>query len=336
MIHPIDPVTLIQAQERIRPYIRQTPLLESQRLNDWLQARVLFKAEGYQVTGSFKVRGAINALLTHIERGQKPQKVAVFSSGNHAQGCAWACQLLGIPLQVFMPQNTSPLKVQATRSYGAQVIITATRKEAESLCEKAAQEGALRLPPFDDDDVIIGQGTLMMEILAQEPAIDAVFATCGGGGMLSGCYLSKQLLAHPCQIYGCEPELAADATHSYQSGTIYRFDTPPATIADGARTPAICERTFEYLKQIAGFYTATEKQIVYWCQWLSHLLKTPVEPTSAVAMAGAWKHLKQKHVKGPIVVLLSGANLSGQTQAQIWQKDFLESIPSLELDIEKL
>ena len=106
MIHSIDPLNLMQAQKRISPYVRHTPLLESRKLNEWLQTRIFFKAEGHQVTGSFKVRGAINTLLRHIEEGQKPKKVAVFSSGNHAQGCAWACQLLDIPAQIFMPQTT--------------------------------------------------------------------------------------------------------------------------------------------------------------------------------------------------------------------------------------
>jgi threonine dehydratase len=319
--------SLLQAQQRIKTFIHLTPILESHLLNEWLGTRILFKAEGLQKTGSFKFRGAINALLAAIERGKKPARVAVFSSGNHAQGCAWACKLLNIPLQVFMPSSTSSLKIQATRSYGAQVILTQTRQESENLCDQAEREGALKLSPFDHDDVILGQATLAYEALSTYPSVKALFATCGGGGCLSGSWLARDLLEHSCQIYGCEPEVADDAKRSVQQGSIFRFPTPPESIADGARTPSVCERTFYFLKKINGFYTASEQEIIYWCQWLSHLLKIPVEPTSAVAMVGAYKHLKLYPNCDTLMILLTGGNLSAETQSKIWQENYLCYLP---------
>jgi threonine dehydratase len=296
-----------------------------------------FKAEGFQVTGSFKVRGALYSMLQAKQRYPgKKLKFTVFSSGNHAQGCAWAARQLGFEVDVFMPENTSAIKVQATRHYGARVTLTPTRKEAEEACLKKIQEGSLWLHPFDNDEGICGQGTAALEAFSQMPQFpSAIFATCGGGGWLSGTYLARELASLPCEIYGAEPRQAADATLSFNQGSIYRFTSQPHSIADGARTPGVCARTFQYLQELDGFFTASEQEIIYWSQWLCHLLKTPVEPTSALAMAAARQYLLQyKAPKGPLLVMLSGGNISPSAYQKIWNTSWLETLPHPGLDFE--
>jgi threonine dehydratase len=336
MISRLHPSAIASALPLIQPWIKTTPLLHSSLLDGWMGHPIYFKAEGFQVTGSFKVRGALYSMIqAKKEHPSSKFKFAVFSSGNHAQGCAWAGSKLGAEVDVFMPENTSAIKVQATRAYGARVHLTSTREEAEKACLQKAEEGSRWLHPFDNDDGICGQGTAALEALSQmtvNPA--AIFATCGGGGWLSGTYLARELSGLSCEIYGAEPAQAADATKSFETGRIHRFTHQPHSIADGARTPGVCERTFQYLRELDGFFTASEEEILYWCQWLSHLLKTPVEPTSAVAMAAARQYLlkhRNAKPKGPLLVMLSGGNISPASYQKIWSHPWLEKPPSPDL-----
>lgn len=325
---PIPPSAIREAHTRIAPYITRTPLLESHLLNQWLGHTVLFKAESYQRTGAFKARGALNTLLTLKEQDKLPQKVVAFSSGNHAQAVAWAGKQLGVDITIYLPQFVSAVKKQATESYGAKVVITSTRQEAEELCAKAVQEGALLIPPFDHDSVIIGQGTSCLEALEDGAKPDAVFVPCGGGGVTSGTYLATRLLAPETLVYAGEPRQANDASQSYHAGRIIGFDTSPPTIADGVRTPRISERTFQYLRQLNGFYEIEEAEIIYWTQWLTHLLKTSCEPTSAVAMAAAWRWLRTQESAKRVLILLTGGNIDAETQKRLWTEDYLKSPPS--------
>lgn len=326
---PISPIAIKTALSRISPYICRTPLRESQRLNNWLGHEVVFKVEALQKTGAFKVRGALNTLLSLKEQGKLPEKVVAFSSGNHAQAVAWAGQQLGVQVTVYLPGFVSAIKKQATESYGATVISTATRKEAEEYCAKAVSQGAYLIPPFDKDEVIIGQGTACLEALEDGANPDAVFVPCGGGGITSGTYLATKLLAPHVHVYAGEPVQANDAARSYREGKIVAFDTSPPTIADGVRTPSISERTFVYLQQLAGFYEIEEEEICYWTQWITHLLKTTCEPTSAVAMAAAYQWLKQQNTKKRVLIMLSGGNIATETQQLIWKKDYLDTPPCL-------
>ena len=326
---PLSPDTIAQSHERIKPYIRHTPLLESSLLNEWLGHRIVFKAEGFQKTGAFKIRGAINTLLTLKERGKLPKEVVAFSSGNHAQGVALACRLLDVKATIIMPAFTSPIKIQGTRGYGANVILTQTRQEAEALSENYAAKGIELIPPFSRDEVIIGQGTICYEALQQNNEPDAVFATCGGGGLLSGTYLGAQLIKPSIKIYGAEPLNANDVVQSLRASRIIRLADTPNTIAEGAMTLSITERTFYYLKKLAGIYEITEEEIIYWTQWLTHLLKISVEPTSAAAMAAAAKWLGVQGEKRTVLIILSGGNISPETYLKIWQHNLLEQLPSL-------
>ncbi len=326
----LTPKSIEEAYNRISPYINKTPLIRSSLLNEWTGHDITFKVEAFQKAGSFKTRGALNSFLSLKEQNKLPKKVVAFSSGNHAQSVAWCAKILGIEATIFLPDHTSKIKQQATRSYGANVILTKTRSEAEAGAKKMVQdEGAYYLPPYDHDMVIAGQGTSAYEAYKDGVEANAVFATCGGGGWLSGTVLATQLLSPKTKVFASEPLNANDAARSYKTGEIYKFAESPETIADGAKALCISERTFNFIKQVEGFYEITEDNIIYWTQWLSHLLKTTIEPTSATAMAGAYEWLKTQKTKQKVLVMLSGGNIAPETHRIIWAKDFTTTLPKI-------
>lgn len=329
MFTSLSPDTITQAHKRIAPYIHRTPLMESHVLNSWLGHDIVFKVEGLQKGGAFKIRGALNALLGLKEEGKLPTKVVAFSSGNHAQAVAMAGKMLGVHTTVIMPSFVSKVKQQATISYGAELKLTSTRQEAEALAQRYADEGAYLLHPSADARVIAGQGTACLEALEDGAKPDAIFATCGGGGLLAGTYVAAQHYAPQALVFGSEPLMANDATRSYRSGEIVSFDDTPMTIADGARTLHVSDITFAYLRQLADFYEIAEEDILYWTQWLQHMLKVSVEPTSAVAMAGAFEWLKTQTQGKRVLVILSGGNIDATSYQKIWAKDYLSQVPSL-------
>lgn len=323
---PLAPIAVKEAYNRICSYIKRTPLVHSTLLNQFLKHEIHFKIEGLQTTGAFKARGALNTLLALKEQDCLPQEVVAFSSGNHAQAVAWAGRKLGIKTTVFLPSSTSKIKQQATISYGARVINTANRTEAEERSAEMADKGAYFIHPYDNDLVIAGQGTACLEAL-DDFKPKAIFSPCGGGGLLSGTYLAAQLLSPESLVYAGEPLQANDAALSYREGKIVRFQDSPTTIADGARTLAVSERTFHYLKKLQGFYEVTEKEIIYWTQWLTHLLKFTIEPTSALAMAAAYQWMMEQSEPQKILVILSGGNVAPETYQAIWRENCLEKIP---------
>lgn len=324
----LNPSEVEIAYNRIFGYVHRTPLISSSILNNFLGHEILFKVESLQKIGAFKIRGALNTLLSLKEQGSLPKEVVAFSSGNHAQAVAVAGKILNVKTTIILPSFTSPIKQQATKYYGAEVINTSTRKEAEEKTAEIAARGAFFIHPFDNDEVIAGQGTSCYEALKDGANPNAIFATCGGGGWLSGTFLAKELLAPSVKVFGAEPLQANDASQSYSAKKIVRFADSPPTIADGARAPAVSERTFHYLKQLDGFFEIPESEIIYWTQWLMHLLKITVEPTSAVAMAGAFEWLKTQKTKQRVLVLLSGGNIAPETYQKIWQESYLEKLPS--------
>ncbi len=326
----LDPEVVRHAYNRIKPSINLTPLLQSSHLNNWLGHEVIFKVEALQKIGAFKTRGAINTMLSLKEQGKMPDVLATFSSGNHAQAVALAASLFGIRSTVFMAKTASKIKVQATRGYGAELIITENRAEAEARAKDLEKDrGTYFIHPFDNDMVIAGQGTACFEALETGIKPAAIFATCGGGGLLSGTYLAKELCSAESLVFAGEPANANDAARSYNSGQIVSFENSPKSIADGALTLAVSPRTFHYLQKLDGFYEIGEIEIIYWTQWLTHLLKISIEPTAAVAMAAAFKWLQMQKQKQQILVILSGGNIAPETQRIIWENDCLGKIPAL-------
>ena len=324
---PFEPLKIEAAHQRISPYIHRTPLLQSKILNEFLGHKIIFKAESLQKIGAFKIRGALNTLLTLKEKNALPKSIVAFSSGNHAQAVAVAGKLLNIKTTIIMPSFTSSIKRQAAAYYGAEMIITTTRKEAEEKAAEMEADGAFLIHPIDNDCEIAGQGTACYEALKDGANPAAIFATCGGGGLLSGTFLAKELLSPRSLVFGGEPLQANDASLSYKAQKIIGFNESPPTIADGARALSISERTFHYIQQVDGFFEIDEETIIYWTQWLMHLLKITVEPTSAVAMAAAFAWLKTQKTEQEVLVILSGGNISPETYQKIWQKNYLEQLP---------
>jgi threonine dehydratase len=323
----ISPQEVAIAHMRIKSYIRRTPIMSSSALNTLLGHEVIFKTENFQKIGAFKARGAINKLLILKEQNKLQDRLVAFSAGNHSQAVAWAAKIFGIKATIFLPEIASSIKIQATKSYGANVIITKTRQEAEDQTYELAKKGACLVHAYDDDAIITGQGTAMFEALADSKENpDAIFAACGGGGLLSGSYLAKELLCPSSLVFGVEPANANDATYSYNKNKLYRFDDSPNTIADGVRTLSLSCRTFHYIKNIDGFVEVDENEIIRWVQYLSHFLKINIEPTAALAMAGAYKWLKKQTIKKRIIVILSGGNTAPDMHKYIWQEDYLKDL----------
>lgn len=316
------------AYNRIKPYVNHTPLLQSEMLNHLLDSNLYFKFEGMQKVGAFKARGALNTLLHLKEQGNLPKEVVAYSSGNHAQAVAWAAKQLKIKATIIVPSMASKIKIAATKAYGAEVIITHERQEAEDLAHTKAKTAFL-LPPYDHDDVIAGQGTATLEAWMDKGNFDAVFAPCGGGGLISGTYLATRLFSSKAAVYACEPTIANDAAESYRTGVIRRFDKTPMTIADGTRTLGVSERTFQYIKNLNGFYEISEEEIIYWTQWLKHLLKINLEPTGALGMAGAYKYITNGNIKKKILIIVSGGNIDSDTYLKIWEQSYLEKSPKI-------
>lgn len=324
----LSPHSVVEALDRIQGSIHHTPLMRSSLLDTWLGHEIIFKMDALQKVGAFKYRGVTNTLLSLLEQGERPRKVVAFSSGNHAQATAAVCQKLGIPAEVHMHRGSSPLKQAATRSYGATVVLSPTRREAEdNAAASAAESGAYLLHPYDNDLVIAGQGTSCLEALQDGAAPTAIFCTCSGGGWISGTYLATQHLQPGTPVFAGEPLQANDAARSYRSGEIFIFEDMPQTIADGATALCLKPRTFQYIRQLAGFYEVTEDDILYWTQWLISLLKINIEPTSAVAMAAAFQWLQTQTTRQRVLVMISGGNIAPETQARIWAQNRMELRP---------
>lgn len=291
----LNSIEVLQAQVRLAPYIVKTALLEFPELNDRFGCRVFFKYEGAQHTGSFKFRGALNTVLQWREQGEKIQQIVAVSSGNHAQGVAYAAKIFSYPCTVFMPKNASLLKIKHTQEMGAEVVLCDSRQEMVDRALERKKNGAHFIPPFDLDSVIAGQGTSCLEVLQDGLRPKIIFATVSGGGWISGTFLATRQMGVESAVIGAEPALANDAYLSFIKGEIVALQQPTLTIADGARVPQVADRTFEILKQLDAILTVSEDEIIFWMKEFSKVSGLVVEPTSAVAIAGAFRWMELLH-----------------------------------------
>ncbi|GAA6622672.1 threo-3-hydroxy-L-aspartate ammonia-lyase [Scytonema sp. NUACC26] len=297
------------AAKRLAGIAHRTPVLTSRTVSDRTHSQVFFKCENFQRTGSFKFRGAYNA-LSQLSEEQKEKGVLTFSSGNHAQGIALAGQLLKIPTTVAMPDDAPSVKLAATRSYGAEVILY-NRKETnrEELAHNLLKEKALTLiPPYDHPHIIAGQGTAARELIQEVGELDLLLVCCGGGGLLSGSAIATKAALPNCRVIGVEPALADDATRSFYTKTLQTVENPD-TIADGARTPYLGKITFPLvLHYVDDMVTVSEEAIVRTMFFLWERLKIVVEPTGVLAASA----LLEGVVKAPgarVGVILTGGNV---------------------------
>jgi threonine dehydratase len=319
-IHMIQALSnLIEAQNRIKKFIIETPILQSEALNYYLNHEFYFKVDALQKTGAFKIRSVLNHLLALKEMGNMPKKIVAYSTGNHGIAVAYACNLLHIKCRIYLPKSTAYLKAQIAKRYYAEVIYTETRLKAELKAREDAADGYYFLHPSDSDLSIAGSGTMCLEALNSLPfKPDAIFASCGGGGLLAGSYLAKELASPNSLIFGCEPEAANDAFLSRQNNELFAFKTTPQTVADGLIALKISERTFAHIKKLDGMYLVSEERIKYWTIWLSYLLKITVEPSCAISMEGAMQWAKTQEIKQKILILISGGNIDHDFYSNLW------------------
>ena len=231
-----------EAAKRIQAFIHKTPVLTSVTLDNLLGKQLFFKAEHLQKTGSFKIRGALNAAL----QASDASGFIAFSSGNHAQALAYAAKLLGKPAIILMPFDASEQKVKATKALGADVRtngVTTENREA-LVAQLAAETGYQFIPPYNDERVMAGQGTVALEFLEQAPDIEAILVPIGGGGLISGIATVVKALRPDIKIIGVEPETANDAQQSLRAGKRVALPATPKTIADGVRTIIVGDQTF--------------------------------------------------------------------------------------------
>lgn len=305
----IDDVKI--AHDRIKDHIITTPIITNKSLNDEIGANIFFKLENLQKTGSFKIRGAINNLLSFFEKNKKfPNNITTASSGNHAAAIAYLSEKFAIKESIiFIDKDAAKNKIANSQQYKSQIIVTDSKLESNTLVDQKIAEGYYMCNSFGDGDVILGQATATFEAMNQiDEKIDAVFTPCGGGGLVSGAYIVASGFSYNPQVFAVEPENANDAQISVKNNEIFRFSKTPKTIADGARTLWISEKTFPYIKKLDDIYTANDNEIKFWHQKLTQLLDMKIEPTSILAMVGAKKFIDQNKERKNILIILSGGN----------------------------
>jgi threonine dehydratase len=294
---------------RLREQVHHTPVLTSTTIDRQTHSQVFFKCENFQRSGSFKFRGAFNA-LSQLSLEQRQRGVIAYSSGNHAQAMALAGQILQIPVTIVMPTDAPTVKLAATQGYGAKVILyDRAIQSRETLGEQLATERGLTLiPPYDHPHVIAGQGTTAQELIEEVGALDLLLVCCGGGGLLSGCAIATHTLAPNCRIIGVEPKLGDDATRSFYSRTLQTVENS-TTIADGARTPFLGKYTFPLiLHYVHDMVTVSDAAILRAMFFVWERLKIVVEPTGALAIAA----LLEGIVAAPeqrVGIIISGGNV---------------------------
>ena len=304
----LDLESIRAASERLAPWIHRTPVMTSRTLDGRCGGSIFLKAENFQKVGAFKIRGAMNALL-RLGEAERARGVVTHSSGNHGQALAQAGQWLGVPVTVVMPRTAPSIKRAATEGYGATVIPcepTLAARES-TVAEQVARHGSTLIHPFDDWDVIAGQGTAAWELLDQAGPLDVVITPVGGGGLLAGSSLAVKGRSPSTRVIGAEPKAADDALRSFLSGTL-QPSNDPKTIADGLRT-SLGERPFSIIRRhVDAIVTATEPEILDAMRFVWERFKMIIEPSCAVPVAPVLN--RQFPVEGLRVgIIITGGNV---------------------------
>lgn len=303
------PESVLQAAERLQGLAHRTPVMTSRTADGITGAQVFFKCENMQRAGAFKFRGAANA-ISALTADQKAAGVLAFSSGNHAQAMAYASSLMNVSATILMPQDAPRMKIEATRGYGAEVVLFDRYTQDREVLARdlAAQRGLTLIPPYDHAQVIAGQGTAALELFEDVGPLDALLVCLGGGGLTSGCALAAALKSPACKVWGVEPEAGNDGQRSLAEDRIVHIEVP-RTIADGAQTQHLGELTFGILRErAAGIVTVTDDQLRDAMRFLAARMKLVVEPTGALAAAAALQRILP--LQGQRVgVILSGGNV---------------------------
>jgi threonine dehydratase len=301
-----------EAQARIRGVAAHTPLVRL-FIPGFDSAEVYVKAEGLQPIGSFKLRGAYNK-IAQLTPDQRSRGVITYSSGNHAQGVAYAARALGLKAVIVMPWNAPEVKKHATAALGAEIVevgpASSDRKaKAEEL---EAKYGYVMIPPYDDEQIIAGQGTCGLEILEDLPDVDLVLSPVSGGGLLSGVATAIKLSNDAVRVIGVEPELAADAAESFRSHQLVTWpaDMTTRTMCDGLRTQSLGALNFEHIRTyVDDIITVTEAEIRSAMRTLLYAARLTPEPSGACSAAGILFHREELLPFRKVVVVMSGGNV---------------------------
>lgn len=290
----------------------RTPLLPC----PWAEGLWL-KPESLQPVGAFKVRGATHA-LARMPAAARAAGVITHSSGNHGQAVAHAAAAFGVPVVVVMPDVAEPVKIEATRALGAEVVLVPAGERASRTAELMAARGLSFVPPYDHRDVIAGQGTVGLEIVADAPDVDVVLVPVGGGGLASGVATAVKASAPGAAVIGVEPAYAADAADSLRAGELRAWPTELTyrTVADGLRT-GLSELTFAHLRErLDGIVTVTDEEILAAVPLLARRSRLVVEPSGAVTVA-AYLHRRAELPAGRTVAVVSGGNINPALLARL-------------------
>jgi len=313
-----------EAQARLRGVAVRTELIQAS-LGEYAaesdSRKLYLKPENLQPIGAFKLRGAYNKIAS-LSPEERSRGVITYSSGNHGQGVAYAARALGTKAVIVMPNNAPAIKREAAASMGAEIVVVGPGSlERQTKAEELArQHGYVIVPPFNDEKIIAGHGTMGLEILEDLPEVETVLVPVGGGGMISGVAAAVKLCKPSAKVIGVEPELAADAQASLRSGRIVEStaEQTSRTIADGLRTQRIGAITFEHIrKYVDDILTVSEYEIREATKWLATNPKTLAEPSGAVAVAGFLFHHDQLPRSAISVAIISGGNIDPQMLQEI-------------------
>jgi len=306
---------VVAASKRLAGVANRTPVVTSRTLDARTGGNVFLKAENFQRMGAFKFRGAYNR-LAQLSAEERERGVVAYSSGNHAQGVALAAKLLGIPATIVMPTDAPRAKLEATRGYGARVVMyDRAREDRAAIAATIAQEtGAAIVPPFDDPRIIAGQGTAGLELLEETGPLDALLVPTGGGGLLSGCGLAAERLSPGIEIWAVEPQAGDDWKQSWERGERVTIGLP-ATIADGLQTTAPGVLPFAIFRRLgAGVVTVSDEELRAAMRFAFERLKIVIEPSGAAAVAAVL--FGKVATRGRRVgAIISGGNVDGSTYA---------------------
>lgn len=303
--------TIQEAHDRISSFIHRTAVMTNQTINNQAGAELYFKCENFQKIGAFKARGGLNAVL-QVAQNKEGSALTTHSSGNHAQAVAFAARQVGMPAYIVMPRTAPQVKKDAVRDYGAEVIECEPTLDAREagVREVIARTGAVLVHPFDDDRVIAGQATAAKELIedaTQSRPFDVILAPVGGGGLLSGTALSTHFLSPTTRVIAGEPEGAADAVLSFQTG---RVEKAPYinTIADGLMT-GLSERTLAIIRtHVSDILTVSDPEICAAMRLVWERMKIIIEPSCAVPLAAVLTH-KNQFAGQKIGIILTGGNV---------------------------
>ncbi|MDE2050927.1 MAG: threo-3-hydroxy-L-aspartate ammonia-lyase [Gammaproteobacteria bacterium] len=314
---PVSFADIEAAASRLEGIAHRTPVMTSRTADARAGGQLFFKCENLQRGGAFKFRGAYNAIAT-LTADQRRHGVVAYSSGNHAQAVALAGRLQGVVTTIVMPKDAPSAKVSATREYGGEIIFYDRYTESrEEICAAlAAERGLSIIPPYDHEQVIAGQGTAARELFQAIGELDVLLVSLGGGGLLAGSALAAQALRPRCRVIGVEPEAGNDGQQSFRAGKVIRIPVP-RSIADGALTTYLGERTFPIIRALVhDVITVSDQMLVDAMRFFAERMKIVVEPTGCLGAAAALS--KRCHQPGERVgVLISGGNIDLARYAEL-------------------